>query len=158
MKIIEFDGRRAEGIIELILTIQNQEAGIGLSLGEQPDLTDIEKSYQENGGNFWIALDDQGKVIGTIGLMKLNDRWAILKKFFVAAAYRFQRIGLKLYETLLDYAKQHGYRHIILDTPSVATKSHAFYRRAGFRQISASDLPVPYNYPDRDSLLFQLDL
>ena len=47
---------------------------------------------------------------------------------------------------------------MIHDTPSVATRSHAYYRKAGFRQITAAELPVPYRYPDRDSLLFLLAL
>lgn len=60
-------------IISLILSIQNKEAKIGLSLQEQPDLLDIYHSYQQPGGEFWIALSD-GRVIGTIGLMlKEND-------------------------------------------------------------------------------------
>ncbi len=47
---------------------------------------------------------------------------------------------------------------IFLDTPSVAHASHRFYERAGFRKIDAGQLPVAYSYPDRDSLLYLLDL
>ena len=47
---------------------------------------------------------------------------------------------------------------IILDTPSVAHTSHRFYERAGFYQISTEELPVPYTYPDRDCLLYMLDI
>jgi len=45
----------------------------------------------------------------------------------------------------------------VLDTPSVATRSHAFYKRMGFKQISEADLPVQYDYPNRNSLFFRLD-
>ncbi len=144
-------------MISLILEIQNNEAGIDLPLQEQPDLLDISKSYQQDGGEFWIALSD-GKVIGTIGLMLKERNCAVMKKFFVKKEYRSQKIGLALYGELLKFAKAAGVQHIILDTPSVAYKSHQFYENAGFHKIDALELPIPYTYPDRNSILYMLDL
>lgn len=144
-------------IISLILEIQNDEAGINLSLQEQPDLLDISQSYQRNGGEFWIALNDN-KIIGTIGLMKKEQQCAILKKFFVKKEFRSQKVGLALYNELLTFAKSLDVQHIILDTPSVALASHKFYQKAGFRRINIEELPVSYSYPDRDSIIYMLDL
>lgn len=141
----------------LILDIQNNEAKIGLSLQEQPDLLDIRRSYQQDGGQFWIALDDE-QVIGTIGLMIKERHCAALKKFFVKKEFRSRKVGLALYENLLEYAGKQDVRHIILDTPSVARVSHRFYEKAGFRKIVPDELPVAYSYPDRDSFLYMLDL
>ncbi len=86
MEIKTYSGGYKDEIISLILGIQNDEAGINLSLQEQPDLLDISQSYQQNGGEFWVALTD-GKVIGTIGLMKKEQRCAVLKKFFVKKSF-----------------------------------------------------------------------
>lgn len=144
-------------IISLILDIQNNESRINLSLEEQPDLFNINKSYQHGGGEFWIAVCD-GKVIGTIGLMMKENNCAIMKKFFVKKEYRSQKVGLALYSELIKFAKTSNVRHIILDTPSVARKSHRFYEKAGFYKIDKSELPILYTYPDRDSLLYMLDL
>lgn len=144
-------------IISLILKIQNDEAKINLTLEEQPDLKDIEKFYQAAGGEFWIALD-KDKVIGTIGLMNKGNGYAVLKKFFVDTQYRRQKIGLMLYKELLSFALKIGIKHIILDTPSVAKASHNFYECAGFRQIQPEQLPISYSYPDRNSLIYILDL
>ena len=90
-------------------------------------------------------------------MMKPNH-CAIMKKFFVDAAFRTQGVGAALYQELLTFAKRAGVKHIILDTPSVAQASLRFYERAGFYQIQAKQLPVPYTYPDRNSLLYRLDL
>lgn len=144
-------------VVGLILDIQNNEARIGLSIEEQPDLTDIASSYMRDGGNFWIALTD-GHVVGCVGLMNIGRQWGALKKFFVHADFRSQKVGLALYSELLDFAKSKKLRHIILDTPSVATRSHAFYQRAGFRRINKDELTIPYSYPDRESRLYRLDL
>ena len=157
MKIETYSGKFDSEIISLILSIQNDEAKIGLSLQEQPDLLDIHRSYQQPGGEFWIALAD-GRVIGTIGLMLKENHCAILKKFFVKKEFRSQKVGLALYNELLRYAAGKGVRHILLDTPAVAHASHRFYEKAGFYKITAAELPVPYAYPDRDSILYRLDM
>ncbi len=78
MKIEAYSGKYDDEIIALVLSIQNEEAKIDLSLVEQPDLTDIARFYQKDGGNFWIALAD-GKVIGTVGLMMKENGCAVLK-------------------------------------------------------------------------------
>lgn len=46
MKIETYRGKFDDEIISLILSIRNEEAKIGLSLQEQPDLLDIYHSYQ----------------------------------------------------------------------------------------------------------------
>lgn len=157
MQIETYSGKYDEEIIALILSIQNNEAKIGLSLAEQPDLLNIRQYYQQSGGEFWIALCD-GKVIGTIGLMLKEKNCAVMKKFFVKKEYRSQKVGLALYQELLKYAEVAGVRQIILDTPSVACASHRFYEKAGFRKIDAAKLLVAYSFPDRDSILYMLDL
>lgn len=154
MEIIQYREEFKDETLKLILDIQNNEAMINLPLQEQPDLLDITSSYINRGGNFWLAVAG-GHVVGTIALMKIDDGWCVLKKFFVRADFRSQRVGLALYARLLDFAKAGGFRHIILDTPSVARKSHSFYKRA-VRQISTPE--IEYHYPDRLSLLFQLDI
>lgn len=47
---------------------------------------------------------------------------------------------------------------LILDTPSVARVSHKFYEKAGFRKTDKTQLPIEYVYPNRDNLLYMLDL
>lgn len=157
LQIETYSGTYDDDIISLILTIQNTEAKINLSLQEQPDLLNIKQAYQQNGGNFWIARSNK-EVIGTIGLMLRENNYSIMKKFFVKKEYRSQKVGLALYKELLKFAKSSNVQHIVLDTPSVAHEAHKFYEKAGFYQIDAAQLPIPYVYPDRNSILYILDL
>ncbi len=142
-------------VLQLILHIQNDEAKINLPLREQPDLTNIPEYYTEKGGAFWLAVKD-GAVIGTIGIIRTNGTYGILKKFFVKSEYRNKKIGFALYSELLSFAKRNGITGILLDTPSVAVKSHKFYERAGFIRIEKNELPIEYDYPDRNSFLYLL--
>ncbi|BDC43486.1 GNAT family N-acetyltransferase [Paraburkholderia terrae] len=159
-RIATFQESLTDEVVGLILHIQNDESNVGISIDDQPELLDINRYFIANGGGFWIALDPQGHVVGTIALQIETPTVAVLKKFFVSAAWRGAGAGCasRLYETLLAHARLKGIETILLDTPSVSTRSHAFYRRQGFQQIAADELPVKYAYPDRDSLLFRLDL
>lgn len=158
--ITVYDDRYKEDVIKLILYIQNVEYEVGIGVEEQPDILDIQSNYINDGGNFWVALNDKEEVVGTIGLQKKTNEVAVLKKFFVYKDYRGKEIGIgmDLYNRLFDFTRKQGFTKVILDTPSKATRSHGFYKKVGFKKISKEDLPINYDYPDRDSLLFQLDL
>lgn len=126
-----------------------------MSLDEQPDLLDISTYYQKNGGEFWLAVEE-GKLLGTIALMNYGNNNAVMKKFFVRSEYRRKKVGYALYQMLIKYAKDKGFRQILLDTPAIAKASHRFYEKAGFKKIIKSELPCKYDYPDRDSYLYLL--
>ncbi len=159
-RIIEYHDKYKDQIIDLILEIQNDEYSIDLSINEQSDLLNIKNEYISNGGNFWIAVDSDDNVVGTIALLKMSDEVAVLKKFFVDSRFRGGEFGIgsNLYGTLLSFVEKNSIKHVILDTPAVATRSHNFYKKVGFRLIGKEDLPIEYTYPDRNSLLFILDL
>lgn len=154
IKIAGYRDCYKEQIIKLILDIQNKEAGINLSLEEQPDLNDIQMSYMEGGGYFWMALNEKQEVVGTIGLMRKMEGVGILKKFFVHKDCRRQGVGFRLYSTLLAFCVSHNFKILLLDTPAVAEDSHKFYERNGFARIHKSELPIPYEFPDRNSFLY----
>jgi GNAT superfamily N-acetyltransferase len=157
MEIIKYQEKYKQQVIALILHIQNDEAKIALPLAAQPDLLDVPSYYEKKGGGFWLAVE-KGEVIGTFAFMNYGAGNAVLKKFFVRADWRSRKIGFALYNTVLAYLKQHGYKQALLDTPSVAKTSHRFYEREGFVRLAKEELPFPYDYPDRDSYLYLLKL
>lgn len=116
MEIITYREEYKQQIINLILHIQNDEAGIALSLDEQPDLKNIPEYYQKNGGQFFIAIEGR-ELIGTIAIMNYGNNNAVLKKFFVRSDFRGKGIGRALYCELLEYARDMGFERIVLDTP-----------------------------------------
>src|SRR6185312_12957201 len=158
--ITTYDAKFKEEVIKLILYVQNVEFEVGISVKEQSDILDIQSNYIDTGGNFWVALNNKGEVVGSIGLQKKTNEVAVLKKFFVYKDYRGKEFGIGkgLYEALLDFAKKQGFSKVILDTPSKATRSHGFYKKVGFKKIDKEDLPIQYDYPDRNSLIFELNL
>ena len=79
IEIAQFAPQHAQGIIKLILPIQQDEFQIPITLGEQPDLEDIPGFYQQGNGNFWVALNDR-KVVGTVALLDIGSHQAALAK------------------------------------------------------------------------------
>ena len=157
MKIITYQEEYKQQIIDLILHIQNEEAKINLSLEEQPDLLDIPNYYEKDGGEFWLAVEDN-TVIGTLALMNKGNGNGVLKKGFVKKEHRKCGILTELYRTLLDYAIKSNINQLMFDTPSVATDCHRFFEKEGYVRISKSEQPFEYEYPDRNSYLYLLKL
>lgn len=156
LKIVSYENVYRDQVIALVLSIENDEAKVGLTLADQPDLEDIDTHYGATGGGFWVAIDGENRVIGTLGLQVREKACGVMKKFFVAKSFRGKEYGVSvgLFARLMDCAAENGLESLVLDTPGVATRSHAFYRKMGFVEITRDELPIDYVFPDRDSLLF----
>lgn len=159
MKIQTYIEADRKEIIALVLHCQNDGTRPFVSVNDQPELLHIKEKYIDKGGNFGVA-KDQGKVVGSIGLMVCGNGLAILKKFFVYEPYRGNPhyLGRKLYETLLNFAKENGIKRIILDTPKNTDRAHKFYEKAGFQKITKEELPIEYDYPYEDSDFFSINI
>lgn len=158
--ITEYMEPYTDEIIALVLHCQNDDgASTGASTDYQPDLLQIREKYIMAGGNFWVALDGD-KVVGSIALMNTGNGIGIMKKFFIYEQYRGlpEHLGQRLFATLLEFAKSHGFRTLVLDTPKTTDRAHKFYEKAGFKQISEEELPITYDYERMNFDFFRLDL
>ena len=73
------DRGKVTAIIDQVLT------ELGLSLdpdGLDSDLADIEQNYTAPGGLFVVVQNDEGKIAGTAGLMRLNEDQCELSKMY----------------------------------------------------------------------------
>lgn len=154
-----YEDRDKEDVIRLVLHCQNDGSRPIVSVEDQPELLSIQEKYRNSGGCFWVAKED-GRVIGSIGLMNYGNGLGILKKFFVSENYRGKphHLGQRLYTELLEFAKSHEFKELILDTPKNTDRAHRFYEKAGFIKIEQQDLPVEYDYPYKDCDFFRLVL
>ncbi|MFG1173387.1 GNAT family N-acetyltransferase [Erwiniaceae bacterium CAU 1747] len=145
LHIEPYSARHHAAVIDLILPIQTEEFGLSITAQQQPDLSDIEKFYQQGNGQFWLAFAD-GRVVGCIALKDIGNRQAALRKMFVAAAYRGKAygIGLALLNTLMAYAHKQGLTDIFLGTTALFLAAHRFYEKHGFTEISVPELPASF--------------
>jgi N-acetylglutamate synthase-like GNAT family acetyltransferase len=159
MIIQAFSPEYQDQVIDLILTIQRDEFLIPIQLSDQPDLLDIPKFYQQNNGNFWIAIDHD-IVIGTIALIDIGQSQGTLRKMFVLPEYRGQTkgIGKKLLETLINWSQQKGLNSVYLGTTEQFKAAHRFYEKNGFIEIKKNQLPSQFPVMKVDTKFYCLTL
>ncbi len=144
-----FEEKYQQQVEAMVLGIQNGEFNLGLTAQRQPDLHNLKAFYNDRGNWLWVATNTKDEVVGTIGLERLNNHQAVLRKMFIKKEYRGKTIGLaqKLFEILLMEAKQQHFKEILLDTPLVTHAAHRFYERNGFELISNDSVPANYILP-----------
>jgi GNAT superfamily N-acetyltransferase len=146
-----------DGVIALVLEIQQREFGVPVTLGDQPDLADIATHYGRGRGGFWVArLGD--RIVGTVGLLDAGE--AALRKMFVQRALRGgeHRIAARLLEALLAHARARAIRTIWLGTRPEMGAAHRFYERHGFVRVPPEALPASFPRMAVDSVFYRSDL
>ncbi len=159
VEIEVFSAADQKEVSELIITIQQDEFKIPITLEKQPDLQHINTFYQVGKGNFWVAKIDD-KVIGTIALLDIGDDKSALRKMFVAKEYRGKEFGAgqKLLDKLLDWCKEKKVSEIFLGTTEKFIAAQRFYERNGFIEISNQDLPIQFPVMDVDVKFYKIDI
>ena len=146
-------------VADLILSIQNAEFGIPITLALQPDLNTIPQFYQINNGNFWIAkIDDE--IIGTISLLDIGNCQGALRKMFVRKEYRGKEFGVgqKLLNTLLEWSGHKGITEIFLGTTEKFIAAQRFYEKNGFEEIPKQELPATFPVMEVDIKFYRLSV
>ena len=86
------------------------------------------------GGGLWIA-DVDGKIAGSVGIVRVDNQTAQFRWFLVDKNYRRMGIGTELINTALDFCREHHYTDIFLWTFKGLDEARRLYDKAGFVQI-----------------------
>jgi N-acetylglutamate synthase-like GNAT family acetyltransferase len=145
IEIIPFEPQYQQGVIDVILPIQQIEFGVQITLVDQPDLQIIPSFYQQGNGNFWVALEAQ-TVIGTIALIDIGHQQVALRKMFVKADYRGADRGVSkcLLDQVFTWCQDRQIQDIYLGTVAILKAAHRFYEKNGFQEIAKTDLPEKF--------------
>ncbi|KQV80600.1 MarR family transcriptional regulator [Massilia sp. Root351] len=82
----------------------------------------------------WIAEKD-GKVVGSVFVVRQDATTAKLRMLYVDPSARGRGIGGRLVDECLRFARQAGYKTMVLWTNSVLTGARRIYDKAGFQLI-----------------------
>ena len=95
------------------------------------DLFDIRRNYFDRGDMFWLAIDENDRVVGSIGYSKTGNKTeAFLHRLFVKAEYKHKGIGTALLLMAEEYMKNNGITvsKVHLGTPKEEWfESYSFY-------------------------------
>lgn len=136
MKIIKFESKYRDDLIFMILEAKN---ALGRVPGLNEDLLDIKANYFDKGDMFWIAVDDNDRVIGSVGyssVEKTDD--VVLHRLFVKANLKHQGIGTALLKTAEEYLKSIGKKSVIvhLGDKEHFYESWQFYPKHGYAEFA----------------------
>ncbi|MCD0465625.1 GNAT family N-acetyltransferase [Flavobacterium sp. ENC] len=146
-------------IVDLILNIQQKEFNVPITLEDQPDLLNIKNFYFESGGCFLGAFID-GKLVGTIALVKFNAEDGAIRKMFVRKEYRGKdySIAQQLLEQLIRYSEENGLKNLYLGTVTILQAALRFYERNNFITIPKESLPGDFPIMRPDNVFCHLQL
>ena len=135
MIIIPYEEKYRDDLIFMVLQAKD-------ALGRKPtinaDLLDIKSNYLDRGNMFWIAINEDDRVIGCIGYSKIeHSSEAFLHRLFVKASEKHKGIGTKLLQTAEIEMRKQGLTvsHVHLGEPKEQWfESYEFYPKNGYQE------------------------
>lgn len=107
----------------------------------------------EPGGHIFYAIQGS-EILGTVALMKENEKSFELTKMAVAPNQRGKKIGQKLMQYCIDFARENDFDKLFLYSNTKLENAIYIYRKFGFIEI-----PVEKDSPyDRSDIKMVLDL
>ena len=137
MQIIQYDSKYNNSINEFICKILVEE--FEYEQFREEVLTADNTKFIENGGVFWIAIDEEKNIIGTICLDVKEDSIAELKKLYVEKEYRSKGLAHDLFENVMLYARSNEIPTIKLGTYEKLESAIKFYLKKGFCETHRID-------------------
>jgi GNAT superfamily N-acetyltransferase len=122
----------------------------------EADLVDVQSTYQDAGGEFWVA-DDAGVIAGCVGVLRYEGDACELKRLYVGKAYRRRGLATRLLATARGWALANGFRRMVLWSDVLLTAAHGLYLKTGFRPLPGTRAIDPTN-PTSVERFFEIDL
>lgn len=136
MKIRKFQKKDKKSVKRLIGSILKEVCNLnpGQLKGRLKDLENIKNNFM-----VFFVVEDKKKIIGTIGLVKEGESFA-LARLYVKKQYRGGVIAQKLYNKFENFCRANKIRKIILSTTSEMERAIRFYIKDGYKKIKGINI------------------
>ena len=115
------------------------------------DIKNIDKFLPPNGRLILALIDNKACGIGCLKI--INSDIGEIKRMYVDPSFRKIGAGRAILQSLLNAAKESGYKKVRLDSPKFMEAAHSLYRSFGFEAIPVySEVEIPEEF--RQYLLF----
>ena len=102
-----------------------------------PDLGRFSEIYNKEGHKYWVAIDENGKLVGGVGIcfLKGTEDVCELQKMYCLKEARGTGIAHELIKRALDFAKDY-YSKCYLETLENMVAAQKFYEKYGFKRMN----------------------
>ena len=133
MKIIPYEEKYRDDLIFMVLQAKD-------ALGRKPsingDLLDIKSNYFDQGDMFWLAIDENDRVIGSVGYSKIeNTNEAFIHRLYVKASEKHKGIGTTLLQVAENEMIKQGIAVSLVhlgEPKEQWFESYSFYPKHGY--------------------------
>lgn len=111
---------------------------LGVSLCFQnfdKELANLNTLYAQPKGIMLLLGDEKGRYSGCVGIKYKTDDICELKRLYLQDSKKGQGFGKMLLHEAFKYAKELGYKKMVLDTLPTMKTAIAMYEKEGFRKI-----------------------
>ena len=134
------NNKDCEKVTELVYSILQEYNLKPDPAATDADIKDIEHSYFERGGTFYVLEEKDGSIIGAYGLYPVDKATCELRKMYLYSSYRSKGLGKLLLEDALSKARQIGFKKMTLETASVLKEAISLYKNYGFVEYEPEHL------------------
>ena len=121
---------------DMIFMVLQAKDALGRVPGINGDLLDINANYAAKGTKFWLALDDDDRVIGCVGYSKAErEGEAFVHRLFVKPTLKRMGVGTALLKVVEDEMKNNGIKVSLIhlgEPKEQWFESYAFYPKHGY--------------------------
>ena len=125
---------------DLIFMVLEAKDALGRRPTINPDLLDIKTNYFDKGTAFWVAVDEDDRVIGSIGYSRTDSpSEAFLHRLYVKASKKRNGIGSLLLKTAEKEMKARGISVALVhlgEPKEQWFESYSFYPKHGYVEYS----------------------
>ena len=127
--------RKSAVTSRLVLAIENEKLTYTIVPVEPYErdvhAEDTEYGFDDSGPTIFFA-EAEGKLAGRIKMLKWWNRFAYVEDLVVNTEYRGMRIGRALLERGIQWAREHGFPGVMLETQDDNVPACMLYQSCGF--------------------------
>ena len=135
-KVIKYSQEYRDDMLFCYLSAKD---ALGVIPRLRDDILDIQKYYFDKNEMFWIAVNDDNRVVGMIGTDTISETDMWLKRLFVKPEMKRNGIAGALLDTAVEYAKSKGITVIHTRFSDNYIEAFHFYTAKGFLESERSD-------------------
>lgn len=129
------DNQEIASVIRTVL-IEMGVPKVGTAYADKA-LDEMYETYDVPRASYFVVEQD-GKLVGGAGIAQLQNYdgpICELQKMYFLDAIRGTGMGSKMMQSCLQFAKQHGYEEVYIETMPYMEAAQKLYRKSGFKYI-----------------------